>query len=908
MDRDPLDEPDWGLRNFPGIRMGGRTPDQPAYQQGVMDQIGYPRCDGDVPAGGCYTTTPDGDLASVDGIANVESGGGDCRATWVVTTESEQDVDDLAFDDLVLKAGETLRLTRQTDCDGDGLTDGIEPMLGACVETPTQDDDCDDDGLSDLAEVEGWIVGLPDPSVGGDPCSATGPPPAPGTDPLPLWATDTPTCPWTSSNPALPDSDGDGLDDRGEHDGVGRQVAGTPLDERTDPQDVDSDADGFPDCSPDPGDGECVGNVGDPAPLHSSVRRVDATPCGLPNGCWDAPMTDLAAALDVTAANADGDPRNDVRSIWVAEGPYTAPASGFVLPGGVGVYGGFLGNELRRTDRNPDPASPHATRLVGGVGTAPVVEVLVDEVVFDGFRVEGGEHGGVRGFAADDAVLRNLRIVNNSEPPQCCDSVAAGGLTWQLGHGLTLSNSTVASNSGPVGGLRIWRSDDATIEQSVIRNNYSDGDLRSTDCDTSPAPSCEGGGGLSVFNSTVTLDRSVVTDNNALVGGGIDVSTEIVFPTDHRSVVRVVSSEVTRNTAQGDDTVVGRGGGVHVRDADLLLSNCLVADNRTVVGPRWAADPSLDGFGGGVFAHDGADVQVINCTVAGNAGAGVLVASDEEGFGVPGTNHACGDGTAAGGATTLPYDCTTVEGATATFRNSVFYGNEMDWQPTSALYAITATTCTDLADCLGPLRTVGSGLLGFNEESTGTSLFQPCLGVDKDEQFPPFGRFNLCIYNWFTGLGSSSSTEVRTDDAPGQARALSSMIGAGSRHGAIDIVCTDLEYFGRTEVPTVAFTRGTTRCGTTNVSNLWVGLRGRGYVGGQTFPVLPPPTTATLGDFYALPGYALRPDAVAVGRGNQDVDWDPFAPGIQDAPELDLAGRPRVVGAQIDLGAYEVQP
>ena len=69
----------------------------------------------------------------------------------------------------------------------------------------------------------------------------------------------------------------------------------------------------------------------------------------------------------------------------------------------------------------------------------------------------------------------------------------------------------------------------------MIRNNYSDGDLRPIDCETSPAPTCQGGGGLSVFNSTVTLDRSVVTDNNALVGGGIDVSSRDPLP--HRPPV-----------------------------------------------------------------------------------------------------------------------------------------------------------------------------------------------------------------------------------------------------------------------------------------------------------------------------------------------------------------------------------
>ena len=102
-------------------------------------------------------------------------------------------VDETAAGIAVNPAGDVLYVGRNgdevVDRDGDGLADSIEPMLGACVQTSTQGTDCDGDGLSDLDEVEGWIVGRPDPAASGSPCSESPTDPSPGPDgPRPIWA------------------------------------------------------------------------------------------------------------------------------------------------------------------------------------------------------------------------------------------------------------------------------------------------------------------------------------------------------------------------------------------------------------------------------------------------------------------------------------------------------------------------------------------------------------------------------------------------------------------------------------------------------------------------------------------------------------------------------------------------
>ena len=131
------------------------------------------------------------------------------------------------------------------------------------------------------------------------------------------------------------------------------------------------------------------------------------------------------------------------------------------------------------------------------------------------------------------------------------------------------------------------------------------------------------------------------------------------------------------------------------------------------------------------------------------------------------------------------------------------------------------------------------------------------------------------------------------------------MVSAGSTHGAFGDFCGGLEYFGRTESPTVANTRGTVLCDGGSKSDRHLGLRGRGFQGSALRSLTPP---TNIDDLFSFPDYDLAPATNAVNRGNQDVDWDPFADGIQDPPDTDLAGNPRISGRRIDLGAYELQP
>src|SRR4029077_7774820 len=79
----------------------------------------------------------------------------------------------------------------------------------------------------------------------------------------------------------------------------------------------------------------------------ATVRCVKPVPSG--SGCWATAFTDLQPAL---AASNSGD------EIWVATGTYKPTATAdrtisFAMKDGVAIYGGFIGTETTRSQRNP---------------------------------------------------------------------------------------------------------------------------------------------------------------------------------------------------------------------------------------------------------------------------------------------------------------------------------------------------------------------------------------------------------------------------------------------------------------------------------------------------------------------------------------------------------------------------
>ena len=108
------------------------------------------------------------------------------------------------------------------------------------------------------------------------------------------------------------------------------------------------------------------------SPADARVYRVNGSAAASGDGgSWSAPLDEAGFAAALSGA-ASGD------EFWIAKGVYrpAVPASAdgvtsvdqgksFTLPNGVALYGGFVGSETAREQRDPDK---HCVVLTGDLG------------------------------------------------------------------------------------------------------------------------------------------------------------------------------------------------------------------------------------------------------------------------------------------------------------------------------------------------------------------------------------------------------------------------------------------------------------------------------------------------------------------------------------------------------------
>lgn len=200
---------------------------------------------------------------------------------------------------------------------------------------------------------------------------------------------------------------------------------------------------------------------------------------------WNTAYTDLQSAL-----------YGSCTEIWVAKGTYKPTTDdnrhvSFDIPSGVGVYGGFVGNEGLRTQRNP-AANP--TILSGDIGVAGnnadnsyhvvTLSAVDDDTVLDGFTLRGGNANGTipeslgggllcepGGGMTCNPTLTNLVFSDNAAGSGGGMSLLASAILGSSSP--VLRNIAFVGNSAGNGGAMYLSAQGGTVNPSLVNVTFS---------------------------------------------------------------------------------------------------------------------------------------------------------------------------------------------------------------------------------------------------------------------------------------------------------------------------------------------------------------------------------------------------------------------------------------------------
>lgn len=401
-------------RNIDGSYAGLRLID-------VLAALVGPEGDCDTGSGECdgfeITVQPSTQRHVLSRVRNVRSGGGSFWGVVHLRAPGSPAPTSANIEDVILWPGDEVQCVFTRDDDGDTLNLAEETIYG----TSDHDPDSDRDGIPDVQETRIFFDAAGTAHAAGWDVNVY------GRSPYHVF-----------SDPANADADGDGLTDM------------TEKQRGTDPYKRDTDADGLNDAL-------------DPNPLIPAgplYVRIDAS--GGDGLSWAQAFRSPREALDAAGRrNSNSDPYDDVSEIWVARGIYgTADGAAdpsdrtlsFRMVNGVSMYGGFVGNETKRDQRDSDPTS-NQTVLSGlfpnddNAGIVVLINGANSATALDGFEITGASRNGVY-VLGGRPMLRNLLLVGNRS-----DNYSAyGGVGMLIQAGSpTISNCIFTQNRAGYG-------------------------------------------------------------------------------------------------------------------------------------------------------------------------------------------------------------------------------------------------------------------------------------------------------------------------------------------------------------------------------------------------------------------------------------------------------------------------
>ncbi len=347
-----------------------------------------------------------------------------------------------------------------------------------------------------------------------------------------------------------------------------------------------------------------------------------------------APVAGLPSILRVNAAAASGGDglswatafntlqdgvaeairsRGDVQEIWVAGGTYK-PDKGtglrqmsFRLQNGLGIYGGFVGTETMRSQRDP---AAHQTILDGDIGTI-------------GNASDNSQHVVVAENVNSTAILDGFTIRNGNADVDSTFFVHTGGGMRNLNSTPTVANCRFENNSAAwYGGGMYNESASPSVSNCVFDSNT-----------VNPANFPGGGAMANRFGSAPQVSTSTFTNNFAgYVGGAVFNSagaasyTGCNFQGNHSQYGGAIaldsSSPTFLNCGFYANLADFHGGGFDVVGSSPLIAGCIFSHNTATAN-----------YGGAMTTFASSSPTIVNCTLVGNyAGAvGGAIANDSNG-------------------------------------------------------------------------------------------------------------------------------------------------------------------------------------------------------------------------------------------------------------------------------------
>ncbi|MBW2456189.1 MAG: hypothetical protein JRI68_16845 [Deltaproteobacteria bacterium] len=632
---------------------------------------------------------------------------------------------------------------------------------------------------------------------------------------------------------------------------------------------------------------------------------------------WSSAKATVNAALDV--AETTGCP------VWVAAGEYhpsagTDRTASITLRANIALYGGFAGTETSLDDRN---INANETVLSGDLGTAGDhsdnsyhVVVGAEGARLDGFTVTAGfadgpgadEDDGAGLLSSTDLTVANCRFEDNGTGDGAVNEVGTiggdGGYGAAIYHGggtLTVeatvldanwtgdggNGNSIGGNGGFGAGIYV-AADSVSVLDSMLSNNVTGDGANSTHSAGGIGGSGGPGAGIYVAGGASLVVTSSTLTGNVTGSGGATLATNggigglggwgAGVGAQTTGSITVEDCTIAHNTTgDGGSAMTGAIGGeggpgagiASYGDTALVITGTIFGDNLTGNGGATSTNGGWGGNGSGLFATLGAgDLVVAGCTFTAN----------QTGQGGPGANNGY-PGFGGGAHVIIP-------------------GSGSVWLVSSTFVGNGAHTGAGLRLTMGSGSSSTGDTVIVNTVFTGNSAVESGGGLS----YLANGRGELlathCTFSGNTAGFTGGAIHYLSREQAGNAspRLVNSILWNDSATTGAEIGSHDI----------------------VNVTEVLLEVDGNDIQGGcdsSPSSLLTCGTNLDVDPVFTNPGngvYTLQSGSPVTNQGDgtelpadvADLDGDS---DTQEATPLDRAGNPRVVGADVDLGAYEIQ-